>query len=121
MYIHDLYIYISKYMLTSSHPVGANSTLSPASVTAPIHIYTYVYIDGSYTKGTRAHTHRECIYKYIHTYECMLTWSHPAVVGCKIPRKENSPIFRLFSRSPLPVSPGKPEVNPKMDQNRRSG
>jgi len=35
-----------------------------------------------------------------------------AVVGCKIPRKENSPIFGFFSRPPLPVSPGSPEFHP---------
>jgi len=43
------------------------------------------------------------------------------VVGCKIPRTENSPIFLFFGRPPLPVSPGYPEVDPTMDQNRRSG
>jgi len=44
-----------------------------------------------------------------------------SVVGCKIPRKENSPIF-LFFRSPPPllVSPGSPEFDSMMDQNRRS-
>ena len=43
-----------------------------------------------------------------------------AVVGCKIPRKENSPIFCFFLRPPLPVSPGSPEADPMIDQNRRS-
>jgi len=44
------------------------------------------------------------------------------VVGCGIPRKENSPIFLCFWRPPpLPVSPGSPEIDPMMDQNRRSG
>ena len=48
------------------------------------------------------------------------SWEYP-VVGCKIPRKENSPIFGFFSRSPLPTSPGSPEVDPMIDRNRRSG
>jgi len=43
-----------------------------------------------------------------------------AVVGCKIPRKENSPIFDLFLRPPVPVSPGLPEVDPTIDKNKRS-
>jgi len=44
-----------------------------------------------------------------------------SVVGCKIPRKENSPIFFFFSRPPLPFSPGSPEVDPMINQNRCSG
>jgi len=43
------------------------------------------------------------------------------VVGCKIPRKENSPIFGFFLRPPLPVSPGSPEVDPAIDQTKRPG
>jgi len=44
-----------------------------------------------------------------------------AVVGCKIPRKENPPIFRFFSRPPVPVSPGLPEDDPTIDKNKRPG
>ena len=46
----------------------------------------------------------------------LVTWN---VVGCKIPRKENSPMFRSFSRPPVPVSPGSPEVDPTIDKNKR--
>jgi len=46
------------------------------------------------------------------------TWP---VVGCKIPRKENSPIFDFFSRPRLPVSPGSPELDPMIDQTKRPG
>jgi len=35
--------------------------------------------------------------------------------------QENSPIFLFFfAPPPLPVSPGSPEVDPMIDQNRRS-
>jgi len=44
-----------------------------------------------------------------------------SVVGCKIPRKENTPIFRFFSRPPVPVSPGLPEDDPTIDKNKRPG
>jgi len=43
------------------------------------------------------------------------------VVGCKIPRKENSPIARFFSRPPVPVSPGLSEDDPTIDKNKRPG
>jgi len=43
------------------------------------------------------------------------------VVGCKIPRKENSPIFQFFARPPVPVSPGLPEDDPTIDENKRPG
>jgi len=49
----------------------------------------------------------------------LITMASITVVGCKIPRKENSPIFLLFScPPPLPVSPGSPEVDPTIDQNK---
>jgi len=38
------------------------------------------------------------------------------VVGCKIPRKENSPIFFIFFAPPVPVSPGLPEDDPTIDK-----
>ena len=44
-----------------------------------------------------------------------------AFVGCKIPRKENSPIFLFFSCPLLPVSPGSPEDDPTIDQTKRPG
>jgi len=43
------------------------------------------------------------------------------VVGCEIPRKENSPIFNFFCTPPLPVSPGSPEVDPTIEKNKRPG
>ena len=42
----------------------------------------------------------------IHTDAGAVGWPGRAVVGCKIPRKENSPIFYFFAPPPLPVSPG---------------
>jgi len=42
------------------------------------------------------------------------------VIGCKIPRKENSQMFRFFVPPPLPVSPGLPEVDPTIDKSKRS-
>jgi len=46
-----------------------------------------------------------------------LTYAKRSVVGCKIPRKENSPIFRFFLRPPpVPVSPGLPEDDPTIDK-----
>jgi len=44
-----------------------------------------------------------------------------AVVGCEIPRKENSPIFFILFAPPLPVSPGSPVVDATIDKNKRSG
>jgi len=41
------------------------------------------------------------------------------VVCCEIPRKENSSIFRFFFAAPPPASPGSPEVDPTIDQNKR--
>ena len=39
-----------------------------------------------------------------------------SVVGCKIPRKENSPIFfYFFAPPPLPVSPGSPGADPMIN------
>ena len=35
--------------------------------------------------------------------------------------KEKSPMILFFSHPPLLVSPGSPEVDPMIDQNRRSG
>jgi len=43
------------------------------------------------------------------------------VVGCKISRKENSPIFFYFFAPPLPVSPGLPEADSTMDRNIETG
>jgi len=61
-----------------------------------IYIYIYIYIS---------------IYIHIYRYaEARIKLRDRerarAVVGCKIPRKENSSIFRFFSRPPLPASPG---------------
>jgi len=37
------------------------------------------------------------------------------VVGCKIPRKENSPIFRfVLCTPPVPVFPGSPELTRRL-------
>jgi len=43
------------------------------------------------------------------------------VVGYKIPRKENSPFFRVLCTPPVPVSPGLPKDDLTIDENKRPG
>ena len=61
-----------------------------------------------------------CVYTYICIYLHTYIYIYIHVLGCEIPRKENSPIFFLHP-PPLPVSPGSPEVDPTIDKNKRPG
>jgi len=66
----------------------SSGALGPGCICTRYYVYIkytfmYIYTDGLYTKGTRAHTHRELIresvYLYMYIYIYILSRGHPPV------------------------------------------
>jgi len=121
------HIYVSTCigLATEGQKVSRSVPRSPANnedakgyIYTHLHIYIYMYISFSLSLYIYIYTYiYTCTHKYIHIYIHTHMYIHisrwrrggrgasRAVVGCKIPRKENSPMFRSFSRPSVPVSP----------------
>jgi len=75
-----------------------------------IYTHMHIYTDGLYTKGTRAHTHREFIYTHLHIYSnsprtaCMGA-IHEATFGLPT-ANEAEMCLTIYRRGVNPRAPG---------------